>query len=220
MFSERVFQFAFIASLITHAVILFQNPNLNLMPSKINQQKIEVNYVRPQKKDPPRELLMELPSKLSAKRALTPFFKGKQNLFQKNEGNNITGAIFNKPASVKPEIISIKKKITLTVSEDLNKSNNTAYIVHSQIVREKIKRALYHSYSGTDTGEVNVVFVVFNDGRLKEARVVEEKSSSNAYLKEISLRSLREASPFPPFPKQLDYPQLSFNVVISFEIGE
>jgi len=92
--------------------------------------------------------------------------------------------------------------------------------VHSQIVREKIKRALYHSYSGTDTGEVNVVFVVFNDGRLKEARVVEEKSSSNAYLKEISLRSLREASPFPPFPKQLDYPQLSFNVVISFEIGE
>ena len=41
--------------------------------------------------------------------------------------------------------------------------------------------------------------------------------SGNPYLRDIALRSIK-ASSFPNFPKELDYLQLTFNVVISFEI--
>jgi len=34
------------------------------------------------------------------------------------------------------------------------------------------------------------------------------------------LRSIKDANPFPPFPKDLNYPELTFNVVISFEVNE
>jgi outer membrane biosynthesis protein TonB len=47
---------------------------------------------------------------------------------------------------------------------------------------------------------------------------VEEKSSADVYLTEIALKSVNDASPFPKFPTELDYFQLSFNVIISFEI--
>jgi len=43
--------------------------------------------------------------------------------------------------------------------------------------------------------------------------VVEGKSAASPYLKEIALKSVRDASPFPNFPKELDYEKLSFNVV-------
>jgi len=86
------------------------------------------------------------------------------------------------------------------------------------MVREKIRRAAYQNYSRIDTGEVFLSFIISNDGYVRDTNLVEEKSSTNFYLREIALRSIKEASPFPNFPKELDYPQLSFNVVISFEV--
>jgi TonB family protein len=65
---------------------------------------------------------------------------------------------------------------------------------------------------------VYLSFIISTEGYLREVRLVEEKSSFSPYLREIALRSIKEASPFPDFPKELDYPQLTFNVVISFEI--
>jgi TonB family protein len=85
-------------------------------------------------------------------------------------------------------------------------------------VREKIRRAAYQNYTRIETGEVYVSFIISNDGYLKEIKLIPEKSSPIPYLRETALKSIKEASPFPNFPKDLDYPQLSFNVVISFEI--
>ena len=124
---------------------------------------------------------------------------------------------FTKPAFVKPDIIAVKKKITLPPI-DLDKINNPSYISYYQIVREKIRRAAYQNYTRAEVGEAYLSFLISSDGSLKAMHLIEEKSSPSVYLKEISLRSIKEASPFPNFPKELDYPQLSFNVVISFEI--
>jgi TonB family protein len=101
---------------------------------------------------------------------------------------------------------------------DLDKINNPSYIGYYQIVREKIKRSAYQNYTGTEIGEVTVSFIVSSDGYLRDLRLVEEKSSSTEYLRETALRSIKDASPFPEFPKELDYPQLSFNLAITFEI--
>ena len=126
-------------------------------------------------------------------------------------------AEFSKPAFVNSEIMAIKKKITLPEIE-MSKIDNPSYISYYQIVREKIRRSAYQNYTHSVTGEVYASFIISNDGYVKDVRFIEEKTTVNDYLKNIALRSIRDASPFPNFPKELDYPQLSFNIIISFEI--
>ncbi len=227
MFSDRTFQIAFLLSLITHGIILFQNPNLNLNIFSINkkEQNLEVRYLKspaetkesPKIMEPKKEPLLKLPSKITVAKTAPPPFIDKESIFKKSKEIISKEFAFTKPTFIKPDVIAIKKKITLPPI-DLDKVNNPSYISYYQIVREKIRRAAYQNYTRVEVGEVYLSFVILSDGTLKEIRLVEEKSSSIPYLREIALRSIKEASPFPNFPKELDYPHLSFNVVISFEV--
>lgn len=226
MFSDRLFQVTFLVSLIAHGVILFQNSNLVTLPINKKERKLEVTYLRnlqeskahlkpaPSKREQPLNLL----SKITAeKKSIPPPFIDKETIFKVNKDSISGQSIFTKPILVKPDVIAIKKKITLP-SVDTDKINNPSYISYYQIVREKIRRAAYQNYTRTEVGEVYLSFIISSDGYLKEVRPREDRSSPNPYLTEIALRSIKDASPFPGFPKELDYPQLSFNVVISFEI--
>ncbi len=229
MFSDRVFQITLLVSLAAHTVILFQNTNLNLFSNNKKDQNLEVSYIKELKKEleplkaaaplpvPKKELFLKLPPNITAKKGTPPPFIDKQDFFKKGNDNILPQFSVTKPAFINPDIIAIKKKITLPPI-DIGKINNPTYISYYQIVREKIKRTAYQNYTRTETGEVYLSFIISCDGYLKEIKLSEEKSSASSYLKEISLRSVKDASPFPNFPKELDYPQLSFNVIISFEI--
>lgn len=214
MLSSRIFQITLLISIIAHGAILFQNPHLNPFPTHTKEQDIEVSYIKPPQETksepktqlPKREPFLNLPSKIALQKRIPPPYIEK-----------VSEPNFSKPAIIKPDIIAIKKKITLPPI-DMNKINNPSYISYYQIVREKIKRSAYYNYSRTETGEVYVSFIISNNGYLKDAQLVQEKSSSSPYLREIALKSVKDASPFPDFPKELEYPHLSFNVVISFEI--
>ena len=130
-----------------------------------------------------------------------------------------SGSTFSKPSLAKPDLISIKKKISLpAVDMDKSKINNPSYISYYQLVREKIRRSAYQNYTRTETGEAYLSFVVAREGGLEDVHVIDERSSQNSYLQATALKSIRESAPFPAFPKDLDYPRLSFNVVISFEV--
>jgi len=227
MLSEKTFQIAFLLSLIAHGAILFKNPslNLNIFSKNKQEQNLEVSYLKPpddmrealkitrQKEEP----LSKLPQKVILLKPAPPPFIDKDVIFKK-EARGVSGKqAFTKPAFIKPDIIAIKKKITLPPI-GIDKIDNPSYISYYQIVREKIRRAAYQNYSRTEVGEVYLSFVISQDGSLREMRLAQEKSSPSPYLKEIALQSVKEASPFPNFPKELDYPQLSFNVVISFEV--
>lgn len=225
MSSNRVFQIAFLISLLTHGIILFQNSNLNIFPVNNKEQNIEISYVkelqRPLEYPKPAQLkkepFLKIPSRITAKKINPPPFIDKENIFKKNNANVLPESTFVKPPFVKPDIIAIKKKITLPPIS-IDKINNPSYISYYQIVREKIRRAAYQNYTRTETGEVYLSFIVSGDGYLREIRLVEERSSPSPYLRDIAIRSIKDASPYPSFPKELDYPRLSFNVVISFEI--
>jgi TonB family protein len=227
MLSSRVFQATLLISLITHGVILFQNPNFTLFSGKQANKDTEVSYVRepvvvkeePIKTVPRKELLPgALASKIAARKINPPPFVDREAIFKKSRGGPQSDNLeFIKPAVVRPDIISVKKIIT-TPAIDLDKINNPSYISYYQIVREKIRRSAYHNYDKAETGEVYISFIVTREGFVRDVRLVEAKSSVNAYLRETALKSVSDASPFPSFPKELDYPQLSFNVVISFEV--
>lgn len=225
MFSDRVFQIALFVSLIAHGVLLSRTPNFNFFPSDKKNQKLEISYVKPlpqpqkelKRQAPKNEPFLKLPPKITVDNRTPPPYVDKEGLPNKENRVALREAVFNKPEFNQPDIIAIKKKITLPPI-DLDKIDNPSYISYYQIVREKIKRCAYYNYSRTEVGEVYISFVISDDGYLKDVRLVEEKSSANAYLREIALRSVKDASPFPNFPKELNYPRLSFNVVISFEI--
>lgn len=224
MFSDRVFQIAFLISLLTHGVILFQNSNLNLFSTNKKEENLEVSYIKELQKTQDsktvvskREPFLKIQSKINMEKRTPPPFVEKENIFKITDKGTLLGPKPSKPILMKPDIIAIKKKITLP-QIGLDKISNASYISYYQIVREKIRRAAYLNYTRTDTGEVYISFIISCDGYLKEIRLVEEKSPSSPYLREIALKSIKDASPFPNFPKGLDYPQLSFNVIISFEV--
>lgn len=223
--ADRTFQFALLISLIAHAIIFINGAGFDIFRKEKAPEKVEISYVlEPALKKEPvkiqqikKDIPAKIPPRISPDKKIPPPFIEKDNPLAKPKAQGLGEPLFNKPSFPKPDVIAVKKKITLPAI-DIDKINNPSYLGYYQIVREKIRRAAYQSYTRTETGEVYLTFVIANNGFLKDIRLIEEKSSKDPYLKEIALKSIRDASPFPAFNKELDYPQLSFNVVISFEV--
>ena len=230
MHTEKIFKVSLAASFAMHAVILFQNPNLSLFSFQRKEPSVELRYIPAPKNEAkaPKKTItiqkndpfLKLPPKVSMDPVSPAPYQNRDKLLAPQK--MITSQTrLAKPSLIKPDIITIKKRISLPSvkpTEDATKISNPSYINYYQMVREKIRRAAYQNYTHNRTGEVYITFLVANDGHIKEVRLIEERSSAEAYLKDIGLRSIRDASPFPNFPKELDYAELSFNVIISFEI--
>jgi len=227
METNKVFQIALLVSVLVHGVVFLQTANFSSPSSRKSAEKetkVELRYIKQaevlkkyseaalRKEEP----FLKLPSKITLEKTSLPQLN-REDIFKPASKISLPKEDFAKPAFIKPDVIAIKKKITLAPLEG-EKINSPAYIAHSQIVREKIKRALYQNYSRMETGQVYLTFVLTREGFMKNIRIVEEKSTGTKYLKEIALKSISDAAPFPNFPKELDYDQLTFNVIVSFEI--
>lgn len=227
MAPEKTLKYTFVVSMLAHGIIFFPGQRLNIPVLNRDTQKIEVRYIKnsavssiparglPAKREP----LLKIPANITANnRTPPPFIQSQGSSEQvKNAalGRNriMAGADFVKPRST----AAIRNKIALSAADPAI-SNNPAYISYYQLGREKIKRAAFsQNYAGGEVGEVTISFTILNDGSLKEVWVVDEKSSPSPYLREIAISSIKEASPFPGFPAALDYPQLSFNLTMTFE---
>jgi len=236
MTSENsILKIAVIASCLTHGFIFLQRlPSSDALRERL-VRKIEISYVKPEKEaelsakviTPKRESLAKLPSQVFLQKISPPRYE------ENDAGSAGQGQVrkltrptlpkrteFAKPAFPKPDIMLTKRKVTLSAiaAPEADKIKNPVYLNYYQFVREKIKKAAYQNYVHTEEGEVYLSFSVEKGGSLKGVRLAEEKSSGNEYLRGIALSSIKDAAPFPPFPRELDYPELTFNVIISFEI--
>ncbi|MCM8761180.1 MAG: hypothetical protein NC938_00355 [Candidatus Omnitrophica bacterium] len=92
------------------------------------------------------------------------------------------------------------------------------YINYYQLIREKIRQALKHHYKRYHKeGEVRLTFILRSDGSLSFFEVDKSASVRDEVLRDIAIRSLKEASPFSPFPKSVDLPSMSFEVTVVFK---
>ena len=101
--------------------------------------------------------------------------------------------------------------------EVICKEHAKEYGDYYKTVREKIVKKLKYNY--TDyyrNGEVELYFVLNSNGSLKRIDVDTGKSTDDWKLIDVALSSIQQASPFPPFPKELDAAQLPFSLMISF----
>jgi outer membrane biosynthesis protein TonB len=229
---DKAFLFTFTLSLTVHTVILLKNPNFQFWRKDEAGKEMKIAYLKevPERLDYPkpkeekkeRQGLIKLTSKATIKNTVPPPYVENREIIKMKQARVLRDSTFTKPALIKidmpkPDVISVKKRITLPPI-DMGKMNNPSYVSYYQIVREKIKRSAYQNYMRTDIGEVFLSFVITKNGLLKAVNLSDEKSSESIYLREIAMRSIKEASPFPIFPAELEYPELSFNVIISFSV--
>lgn len=215
---DKIFQTTLIISMLLHCSILLRYPQLLWRRHSVKkiEKEIKVAYIKeiPQVKNFREPFLNQnLPLKVNDNKQIPPPFINKENLNFLDKQTN-----FDKPIITKPEVLTVKKRITMPEIEIDKKMKNPTYMGYYQLIREKIRKSAYSNYSHYQTGEVYVSFLVSREGTLKDVKFIEEKSTQSEYLKNLSLNSVRQAAPFPVFPKELDFDQLSFNVVISFEI--
>ncbi len=112
-----------------------------------------------------------------------------------------------------------ERKITVPLLQS-EKITNPKYLSYTQTIRQRIKQRAYYYADNPDfaSGEVYLTFVLSSSGALEGVKVIREKTRSNAYVQNIGIRSIEESAPFPPFPPDLAFPELTFNVIISFEL--
>ncbi len=126
---------------------------------------------------------------------------------------------------VRPErVVAAKevkeKRFEKVIEEEKDDAKRATYISYYHAVRERIRKFADRNYPRKrrlGQGEVFLSFVVASSGELLQVRVVNEKSAESFALRNLAINSIRDASPFPPFPKGMSQYQITFNVVISFE---
>jgi hypothetical protein len=125
-------------------------------------------------------------------------------------------------SSEKIVTMDLGKKITLPPLST-EKINNPKYLTYNDDMRDMISRNIkqkayaYVNHPDFQAGEVYLTFVLTSEGVLKGVKIIEDKTMANDYLRAVALKSIQESNPFPPFPKGFDYPEFTFNLLITFQ---
>lgn len=211
MLENRAFRVALVVSVTAHTAFLIPWANLDSLrntrsPSK--EAQIEVNYLEIKIRPKPR-IQEEKVARVSTEgKATEDISKRKEKVQPKPK--------YEKPVLiVAKEVIEFESPTERIQFETVQQKN--AYMGYYNMIREKIKKTLLKMYkSRFDEGEIYLMFALNSTGILGQIEILDRRSTDSRRLKDIAVKALKESSPFPPFPEELDNPQINFNVVISF----
>ena len=220
--SENFIWKALFISLTIHTVVMcvsfwkIQDPR-----QKINRQKrVEISYKPRQKKQAD---IQERPIKPTQQLDLQ-----KDNLMPQSGGVpiNLVKEKQMLPANMmyerKPErsrSLQGTRRVSITPIKS-EKINNPAYAAYNEMVRSRIEAKVYQNYDKIETGTVYLTFMVDSKGTLMAAQVIQEKTNASDHLQEISLNSLKQASPFPGFLNGMTLPEYTFNIEVQYQVHE
>lgn len=190
---------------------------------KVKTKKMEVLYKAPKKEEPkpqpakpkPVEDIPEKVEKVTLQDSLSSVQLVKDHI-QQPDALKVYERV---PEKVRTFNMAAKKTVSVPPLQS-EKINNPSYANYYSLVRGRIKQRAYFNYSEYYAGEVYLTFILTSDGNLKDLQILEDRTTAGQYLRTIGLKSIKEAVPFPPFPVELRYPELTFNVVISFQVRE
>ncbi|MBU3933405.1 MAG: energy transducer TonB [Candidatus Omnitrophica bacterium] len=200
MLLDKPLRIALLVSTIFHTAIFLPLPCFSNFPIQKSRPALKITYLAPKKVSCAKTPVKEKPA---------------GEILQQAKRKNVS-VEFKADERAKQKSKFVEK---IEIPPQLPKEKEALYLDYYQSIREKIRRFVLESYPRfIACGEVCLYFVLLPDGKLKEIKVVEGSSSHNQLLKEIARISVREAAPFSPFPEDLNQAQLSFNVIISFEL--
>jgi len=83
------------------------------------------------------------------------------------------------------------------------------------LILDKVRALALFTYQGNEKGVVELAFVLSRDGNLvKEPRVLK---SDNPALAPFAVKAIKEACPFPPFPRFLERGEEEFKINLSYQ---
>lgn len=218
MENSKSLQWAILVSILVHSVFFLGFPRMGSVPSKRHLEKIKIAYYKI-KEAPVRKKISK--SKVQPIVQKLPKVRKEEILKSKPRAAKSKKNQVKKRASlVKDAKNAKKKKFEAVIKEERDLGKKAIYISYYKAVREKIRRYADRNYPRNrrlGEGEVNLSFVVASSGEILQVKVIDEKSISHRSLRNIAINSIRDASPFPPFPKGMSQYQITFNVIISFE---
>jgi|GEM_PF-1506950 len=218
MESNNTIKIAFVVSLAFHTIIV-GGPVINLLMQKPPAKQFEITYSRIKEY---KALAVKVPegAKASVKIARSAEKERSLARAQKNIQRAKTAKVQQAPKKNEIVLHDTKDKDADIVIPPLPKGieKTPAYLDYVQAVREKIKRTASSRYRQPSSGgEVFLHFVLLSDGSLSVVKIVNDRSCPDEKLRQLARDAIEYASPFDTFPQDLDYKQLSFSVVISFE---
>lgn len=123
--------------------------------------------------------------------------------------------------------VNVAKKQTLPISEEPAAESISEisdiehleeYISYYQLIREKVKKRVKSNYTkSSEEGIAYLVFSLMGNGDLKNLEIDDSRSSKSEYLRKTALKSLKEASPFPPFPRSIKKREITFSIAVIFK---
>jgi len=214
---NKSFQFAILISILFHFVVFVGAPQMSFFPSRKSLDTIKITYYKI--KEPPAKLVGIKPQTIAPK---LPDIKKEEIL---KPAPDKTSEAVKKTESKPPETIKEvkEKRFEAIVNEEEDNAKKATYISYYRSVREKIRYYADKSYlreRSTGQGEVFLSFVVASSGELLQVRIIEARSVEDSLLRNIAINSIRDASPFPSFPAGMNQYQITFNVIISFELNK
>ncbi len=131
--------------------------------------------------------------------------------------------LFDKTIGLNQKLSDTRTKITIPAFKS-EKITNPKYVGYENQIRSRIEKCVYRYVDDPQVhagspAEVLASFIVLSDGTVKIKKIVESRTKANDFLKKICLRSIEDAGPFPPFPKDLNYAELPYNITIQFTVN-
>lgn len=222
MSDTKTFQLALLVSILFHSVFFLSLPHMSFLPSKRSLEYLKITYYKIKET---QEIKKTLPKKAEPIVRDLPEIK-KQEILNPPLGSPKATAKNDKKIDKDVGRITAvekkgEKKFEVVIEEEKDDAKKATYISYYKAVREKIKQYADRNYPknrNLGEGEIFLSFVVASSGELLQVRVIDEKSANNNLLRNISINSIRDASPFPAFPKGMSQYQIAFNIIISFEL--
>lgn len=203
---DIAFRVSLVMSVIIHSAILAAMNGINIPHGQEERKKpVVVDYVK-QEKIPEERRQERVRNKV---RAETPQVYIPQKILMIAKDKDLSPSAAKKNSAKRALSDNTVKQAKLASSKD--------YISYNQIIRQKILGNLKRRYNERyDEGNVAVTFTLNSNGTFFGLDVDKAHSSGTGALIEIASSSIREASPFPPFPKGLSVPKMSFSLIIEF----
>lgn len=87
------------------------------------------------------------------------------------------------------------------------------------LIKDRIHQVVRRKYSRAEVGEgqVGLVFILRSDGKLENVWTIEKMSTADILVKNFARSCVRDAAPFPQFPRELGMNRISFNITIIFD---
>ena len=221
------FQLAFVASLTLHSALLlhWRSDSSTRQPLETPQPLVvAADTIAPQPLEPaslPLSTVMRRAERPAGGPALPATgVEGRVNIVERAQrpplqaivpDNALPQARPSKPAV--PAVIDLSN-LAVELGED------PVYLRYFQTIRERIRYYAQRNVSRLSRrGEVFVRFVVSAVGQVLSVESDAARSSRDTELQRMSCESVRQSGPFPPFPATFNQPQITFRIIIQYEVN-